>query len=188
METSWLGGRVPLPDLEEMIDGALRPVPKPMGPERPLRLSAARRLPGADGRLPAALEGELRLNARVARVVARAAHASRSHDGTRYRYEQLISTDAAAGAHSADRRRGAGRRARGRARAAARVGALRQSRRRRARTSPTSTGSTIPRTRSSTASSCRATPARTAIRPAASASPARSPTRRTSRCRATARR
>ena len=54
METSWLGGRVPLPDLEEMIEGALQPVPKPHGPERALRLSAARRLPGADGRLPAA--------------------------------------------------------------------------------------------------------------------------------------
>ena len=25
METSWLGGRVPLPDLEEMIEGALSP-------------------------------------------------------------------------------------------------------------------------------------------------------------------
>ena len=54
METSWLGGRVPLPDLEEMIEGALRPVPQADGAERPLRLSAARRLPGADGRLPAA--------------------------------------------------------------------------------------------------------------------------------------
>jgi UDP-galactopyranose mutase len=32
METSWLGGRVPLPDLEEMIEGALHPAPKPMGP------------------------------------------------------------------------------------------------------------------------------------------------------------
>jgi protoporphyrinogen oxidase len=32
METSWLGGRVPLPDLEEMIDGATRPVAKPVGP------------------------------------------------------------------------------------------------------------------------------------------------------------
>ena len=32
METSWLGGRVPLPDLEEMIEGALQPVAKPMGP------------------------------------------------------------------------------------------------------------------------------------------------------------
>ena len=32
METSWLGGRVPLPNLEQMIDGALEPVPAPMGP------------------------------------------------------------------------------------------------------------------------------------------------------------
>ena len=32
METSWLGGRVPMPDLEEMIEGALEPVAKPMGP------------------------------------------------------------------------------------------------------------------------------------------------------------
>ena len=32
METSWLGGRVPLPNLEEMIDGALQPVAKPVGP------------------------------------------------------------------------------------------------------------------------------------------------------------
>lgn len=32
METSWLGGRVPLPDLEQMIDGALEPTPPPMGP------------------------------------------------------------------------------------------------------------------------------------------------------------
>ena len=32
METSWLGGRVPLPDLGRMIDGGLRPLPKPMGP------------------------------------------------------------------------------------------------------------------------------------------------------------
>jgi protoporphyrinogen oxidase len=32
METSWLGGRVPLPDLEQIIEGALRPTPTPMGP------------------------------------------------------------------------------------------------------------------------------------------------------------
>ncbi|CAN5658790.1 hypothetical protein BH11PSE8_BH11PSE8_24220 [soil metagenome] len=32
METSWLGGRVPLPDLEQMIEGALEPTPAPMGP------------------------------------------------------------------------------------------------------------------------------------------------------------
>src|SRR4029079_13861324 len=32
METSWLGGRVPLPDLEAMIHGGIEPVPPPMGP------------------------------------------------------------------------------------------------------------------------------------------------------------
>src|SRR5213079_877564 len=32
METSWLGGRVPLPDLAEMIDGAVQPAKKPVGP------------------------------------------------------------------------------------------------------------------------------------------------------------
>ncbi|MGD9762710.1 MAG: NAD(P)/FAD-dependent oxidoreductase [Candidatus Binatia bacterium] len=32
METSWLGGRVPMPELGEIIEGALQPVPKPMGP------------------------------------------------------------------------------------------------------------------------------------------------------------
>ena len=32
METSWLGGRVPMPDLGEMIEGALTQKPAPMGP------------------------------------------------------------------------------------------------------------------------------------------------------------
>lgn len=32
METSWLGGRVPLPDLTQIIEGALQPVARPMGP------------------------------------------------------------------------------------------------------------------------------------------------------------
>jgi UDP-galactopyranose mutase len=32
METSWLGGRVPLPDLAQMVEGALEPSPPPMGP------------------------------------------------------------------------------------------------------------------------------------------------------------
>jgi UDP-galactopyranose mutase len=31
MDTSWLGGRVPVPDLEQMIAGALQPTPPPMG-------------------------------------------------------------------------------------------------------------------------------------------------------------
>jgi UDP-galactopyranose mutase len=32
MSHTWLSGRVPLPDLAEILDGALRPQPKPMGP------------------------------------------------------------------------------------------------------------------------------------------------------------
>ena len=53
METSWLGGRVPMPDLEEMIDGALRPVAAPAGPQRALWLSTAWRIQGAHGWFPA---------------------------------------------------------------------------------------------------------------------------------------
>ncbi len=34
METSWLGGRVPMPDLGEMIEGACRPLPSPWDPTR----------------------------------------------------------------------------------------------------------------------------------------------------------
>ena len=74
METSWLGGRVPLPDLEEMIEGALSPVPKPMGPNArfgyPLRGGFQALM---DGFLPH-LKGELRLNTRVVRVLACASH------------------------------------------------------------------------------------------------------------------
>ena len=65
METSWLGGRVPLPDLAEMIDGALSPVPKPMGPNArfgyPLRGGFEALMQGF---LPH-LEAELRLGAEV---------------------------------------------------------------------------------------------------------------------------
>jgi UDP-galactopyranose mutase len=65
METSWLGGRVPLPDLEEMIDGALKPTPKPMGPNArfgyPLRGGFQALM---NGFLPH-LKGPLLLNTRV---------------------------------------------------------------------------------------------------------------------------
>jgi protoporphyrinogen oxidase len=69
METSWLGGRVPMPDLEEMIDGALRPSRKPVGPNArfgyPLRGGFQAVM---DGFVPL-LEGELKLNAKVSSVV-----------------------------------------------------------------------------------------------------------------------
>lgn len=68
METSWLGGRVPQPDLAEMIEGALKPAPKPMGPNArfgyPLRGGFQALM---DGFLPQ-LRCELRLKTRVAAV------------------------------------------------------------------------------------------------------------------------
>jgi protoporphyrinogen oxidase/glycosyltransferase involved in cell wall biosynthesis len=91
METSWLGGRVPLPDLEEMIDGALRPLAKPVGPNArfgyPLRGGFAALM---NGFLPL-LQGELRTNAMVTRVLP-TAHKVVLADGTVFRYKKLVST------------------------------------------------------------------------------------------------
>ncbi len=91
METSWLGGRVPLPDLEEMIDGALRPLGKPVGPNArfgyPLRGGFAALM---NGFLPL-LQGELRTNALVTRVLPKTRKVLLA-DGTVYRYGKLIST------------------------------------------------------------------------------------------------
>ena len=91
METSWLGGRVPLPDLQEMIEGALRPVGKPVGPNArfgyPLRGGFQALM---NGFLPL-LEGDLRTHAQVARVSTRTRTVTLT-DGSRYRYRKLIST------------------------------------------------------------------------------------------------
>ena len=91
METSWLGGRVPLPNLEEMIDGALSPVPKPMGPNArfgyPLRGGFQALM---DGFLPH-LEGALRLGTRVT-AVSPSRHQVTLENGDTLPYETLIST------------------------------------------------------------------------------------------------
>ncbi len=91
METSWLGGRVPIPDLGEMIEGALRPVAKPMGPNArfgyPLRGGFQALM---NGFLPN-LKGELRLNTRV-KSVSPSRHTVTLNDGSTIRYEHLIST------------------------------------------------------------------------------------------------
>lgn len=91
METSWLGGRVPLPDLEEMIDGALQPVTKPMGPNArfgyPLRGGFQALM---DGFLPL-LEGDVQLQADVV-AVSPARRTVTLRDGRSYRYDTLIST------------------------------------------------------------------------------------------------
>ena len=91
METSWLGGRVPLPNLQEMVEGALSPIQKPMGPNArfgyPLRGGFQALV---DGFLPL-LRGELKTNARVAKIFP-AAHRLLLDDGQSCQYQQLIST------------------------------------------------------------------------------------------------
>jgi len=91
METSWLGGRVPLPNLEEMIEGALSPVPKPMGPNArfgyPLQGGFQRLM---DGWLPH-LKGEVRTGTRVVQV-SPSRHTVTLDSGSEIRYDHLVST------------------------------------------------------------------------------------------------
>jgi UDP-galactopyranose mutase len=91
METSWLGGRVPLPDLEEMLEGALSPSPRPMGPNArfgyPL-MGGFQAL--MDGFLPH-LGDRLRLNTRVTAISARR-HEVTLDDGSVLPYDYVVST------------------------------------------------------------------------------------------------
>jgi UDP-galactopyranose mutase len=91
METSWLGGRVPMPDLVEMIEGVLQPVPKPMGPNArfgyPLRGGFQALM---DGFL-SHVQGQLRLNTGVV-AVSPGRRTVTLTDGSELRYEYLIST------------------------------------------------------------------------------------------------
>jgi protoporphyrinogen oxidase len=91
METSWLGGRVPLPNLEEIIQGALEPSPTPMGPNArfgyPLKGGFQALM---NGFLPH-IKGKIELNADVAQVLPRE-HIVALRDGRRFHYDDLIST------------------------------------------------------------------------------------------------
>jgi UDP-galactopyranose mutase len=91
METSWLGGRVPLPNLDEMLEGALSPKPKPMGPNArfgyPLKGGFQALM---DGFLPH-LAGEVRLGTSVIAVSPHRREVTLG-DGSTLPYRQLIST------------------------------------------------------------------------------------------------
>ncbi|MFL6587492.1 MAG: NAD(P)-binding protein [Luteimonas sp.] len=91
METSWLGGRVPLPNLEEMIEGALEPVTAPVGPNArfgyPLRGGFQALM---DGFLPH-LQGTLMLGKTVTGVSVARRQVTLS-DGHRLRFKRLVST------------------------------------------------------------------------------------------------
>lgn len=91
METSWLGGRVPLPDLEQMIQGALEPSPPPMGPNArfgyPLRGGFQALM---DGFRPL-LNAELSLKSGVLHVSPRQGTV-RLSDGRLIGFDTLVST------------------------------------------------------------------------------------------------
>ncbi|MFN7834785.1 MAG: NAD(P)-binding protein [Burkholderiaceae bacterium] len=91
METSWLGGRVPLPDLGEIIEGALEPVGKPMGPNArfgyPLHGGFEALVQGF---MPH-IQGKVETGADIVQVLPEE-HAIALADGRRFRYDHLIST------------------------------------------------------------------------------------------------
>nr|WP_229502925.1 NAD(P)-binding protein [Pseudoduganella guangdongensis] len=91
METSWLGGRVPLPDLGEIVDGALQPVPRPMGPNARFGYPKQGGFQALmNGFLPL-MRGKLELNAEVAQVLPEERVVTLA-DGRRFQYEKLVST------------------------------------------------------------------------------------------------
>jgi len=91
METSWLGGRVPLPNLDEMIDGALSPRSKPMGPNARFGYLLRGGFQSLmNGFLPH-LKGTLRLGTKVVTVTPDR-HEVTLESGTKLTYEQLVST------------------------------------------------------------------------------------------------
>ncbi|TFW09567.1 UDP-galactopyranose mutase, partial [Oxalobacteraceae bacterium OM1] len=91
METSWLGGRVPLPNLDEIVEGALAPVAKPMGPNArfgyPLRGGFQALMSG----FVPHIKGTIELNAEVTSVSPKTRTLTLA-DGRRFEYENLIST------------------------------------------------------------------------------------------------
>jgi len=91
METSWLGGRVPLPDLNEIVEGALQPVAKPMGPNARFGYPVKGGFQALmNGFLPH-IRGKLELKADVVQILPQE-HVIALADGRRYRYDQLVST------------------------------------------------------------------------------------------------
>jgi protoporphyrinogen oxidase/glycosyltransferase involved in cell wall biosynthesis len=91
METSWLGGRVPLPDLEDIIEGALEPVGKPVGPNARFAYPLSGGFQSLmSGFLPH-IKGRIEMNALAAQLQPRE-HLLVMADGRRYRYDHLVST------------------------------------------------------------------------------------------------
>jgi len=91
METSWLGGRVPLPNLEEIIDGALTPVAKPMGPNARFGYPLKGGFQALMDAFVPHIKGQIELNAEVVQISPKD-HIIALADGRRFHYDSLIST------------------------------------------------------------------------------------------------
>jgi protoporphyrinogen oxidase len=91
METSWLGGRVPLPDLEEIIEGALEPVAKPMGPNARFGYPIKGGFQALMSAFVPHIRGKIELNADVVKLLPQDRLMALA-DGRRFRYDDLIST------------------------------------------------------------------------------------------------
>ncbi|GAB3436366.1 FAD-dependent oxidoreductase [Massilia solisilvae] len=91
METSWLGGRVPLPNLEEIISGALEPVAKPMGPNARFGYPKKGGFQALMDGFKPHIKGKVETNADVVQVLPRE-HVVALADGRRFRYDNLVST------------------------------------------------------------------------------------------------
>jgi protoporphyrinogen oxidase/glycosyltransferase involved in cell wall biosynthesis len=91
METSWLGGRVPLPNLEEIIEGALKPVAKPMGPNARFGYPLRGGFQAMMSAFIPHIRGDIELNADVISISPER-HLITLGDGRHFRYDNLIST------------------------------------------------------------------------------------------------
>jgi UDP-galactopyranose mutase len=91
METSWLGGRVPLPDLGEIIDGALQPVSKPMGPNARFGYPIKGGFQALMSGFVPHIKGKIELNADAVQLLPQE-HVVVLADGRRFHYDHLIST------------------------------------------------------------------------------------------------
>jgi protoporphyrinogen oxidase len=91
METSWLGGRVPLPNLEEMIEGALEPSAKPMGPNARFGYPLKGGFQALVSAFVPHITGKIENNAEVVKVIPSEKVVALA-DGRRFGYDHLVST------------------------------------------------------------------------------------------------
>lgn len=91
METSWLGGRVPLPDVDEILSGALQPANKPMGPNARFGYPIKGGFQALVSGFVPHIKGKIEVNSDVVQLFPRE-HILMLADGRRFQYDNLIST------------------------------------------------------------------------------------------------